>query len=215
MRSEELHENFRAIRDSQNFDENHRTRLHRAISWLKCAESYSENDADVAVIALWISFNSCYSIESNSRALKHDKRKANLLIEKLLEFDTENVLHNLLFDKYREEIKRIINNKFIYGRYWESRKKTDLDWQKSFTNARRAARRSLEEGDTAKLLNIIIARLYVLRNQLIHGGATYKGSINREQVNDAKGLLIDLIPVIIETMFNKADWGEISYPVVG
>ena len=73
----------------------------------------------------------------------------------------------------------------------------------------------LEEGDTAKLLNIIIARLYVLRNQLIHGGATYKGSINREQVNDAKGLLIDLIPVIIETMFNKADWGKISYPVVG
>ena len=57
-----------------------------------------------------------------------------------------------------------------------------------------------------KLLNIIIDRLYVLRNQLIHGGATYKGGVNREQVSDAKDLLIDLIPTIIETMFNKADW---------
>ena len=214
MRSEVLHEKFRIIRESQNLDENHRTRLHRAISWLKCAEHYSEEDADVAVIALWISFNSCYSIESNSRALKHDKRKANLLIEKLLEFDAEDVLHNLLFDKYREEIQRIINNKFIYGPYWGSRKKTDLDWQTSFTKARRAARRSLEKGDTAKLLSIIIDRLYVLRNQLIHGGATYKGGINREQVNDAKGLLIDLIPIVIETMFNKTDWGEISFPVI-
>jgi len=214
MHSEELHEKFRAIRDSRNLDDTHRTRLHRAISWLKCAEKHSESDDDIAVIALWISFNSCYSIDSNNHSLKPEKQKVNLLIEKLLEFDTKNVLYDLLFDKYRVEVKRLINNKFIYEPYWRSRKEADIDWKASFTKARRSARISLEKGDTAKLLSIIIDRLYVLRNQLIHGGATYKGGVNRGQVRDAKDLLIDLIPTIIETMFNKADWGEIFYPVV-
>jgi len=214
MHSEELHEKFRAIRDSRNLDDTHRTRLHRAISWLKCAEKHSESDDDIAVIALWISFNSCYSIDSNNHSLKPEKQKVNLLIEKLLEFDTKNVLYDLLFDKYLVEVKRLINNKFIYEPYWRSRKEADIDWKASFTKARRSARISLEKGDTAKLLSILIDRLYVLRNQLIHGGATYKGGVNREQVRDAKDLLIDLIPTIIETMFNKADWGEIFYPVV-
>ena len=56
MRSEELHAKFREIRESNNLDDAHRTRLHRAISWLKCAEKHSGNDDDLAVIALWISF---------------------------------------------------------------------------------------------------------------------------------------------------------------
>ena len=93
-------------------------------------------------------------------------------------------------------------------------KKLSVDWQASFTKARRRARIALEKEDTAKLLSIIIDRLYVLRNQLFHGGATYRGAVNRDQISDARGLLIDLIPTIIETMFNKADWGDIYYPVI-
>jgi hypothetical protein len=32
----------------------HATRLHRAVSWLRCAEQYAEADEDLSFIALWV-----------------------------------------------------------------------------------------------------------------------------------------------------------------
>ena len=60
-------------------------------------------------------------------------------------------------------------------------------------------------------------RLYTLRNQLIHGGATWNGSVNREQLRDCVGLLSKLVPVIIDLMMDSPDtlWGDACYPVVG
>jgi hypothetical protein len=62
----------------------------------------------------------------------------------------------------------------------------------------------------------VLDRLFVLRNQLIYGGATYKGRVNREQVQDGAGLLGTLMPIMIEIMMNAndQDWGDIAYPVV-
>jgi hypothetical protein len=69
----------------------------------------------------------------------------------------------------------------------------------------------------AKLIEVVLDRLYMLRNQLMHGGATYKSKVNRAQVRDACNILKLFIPIIIEIiMENKnEDWGEIYYPVVG
>ena len=189
--------------------------MHRAISWLKCAESHYDSEDDLTVISLWIAFNCCYSIDSPVSLMTPERLKVKELIEKLILHDQENRIHNLLFKKYLKEITRIINNKYIFEPFWKAQKDSTVDWMRSFTKARRTARISLEKGETEVLFAIIIDRLYVLRNQLIHGGATYGGMINREQIKDAKGLLIDLIPIIIETMFNKEDWGDIYYPVVG
>ena len=40
--------------------QNDKTRLHRAISWVKCAEEYNDNP-DIKFITLWIAFNACYA----------------------------------------------------------------------------------------------------------------------------------------------------------
>ena len=39
-------------------------------------------------------------------------------------------------------------------------------------------------GDTRKALNILFDRLNVLRNQIVHGSATWKSGVNRDQVED-------------------------------
>lgn len=41
----------------------------------------------------------------------------------------------------------------------------------------------------------VFTKLYTLRNQIIHGGATYNSQINREQLKDACNLLNKLIPL--------------------
>ena len=74
----------------------------------------------------------------------------------------------------------------------------------------------LMEGRTDAVLSIVFDRLYVLRNQLVHGGATWNSGVNREQVRDGARILMALIPAIIERMLDhpELDLGEIAYPVV-
>ena len=66
------------------------------------------------------------------------------------------------------------------------------------------------------VLSIVFSRIYTLRNQIMHGGATWNGSVNRDQIRDCVAILADLVPVVIEVMMDHhgALWGEASYPVV-
>jgi len=65
-------------------------------------------------------------------------------------------------------------------------------------------------------LSVVMTRLYTLRNQLIHGGATWDSQLNRDQVRDCSNLLGKLVPVIIEIMLDHPDhdWGPAIYPAV-
>jgi hypothetical protein len=65
-------------------------------------------------------------------------------------------------------------------------------------------------------MGLVLDRLYTVRNQLIHGGATYQSKVNRSQVKDASEILSFLVPLIIDIMITNIneDWGTINYPVI-
>lgn len=65
-------------------------------------------------------------------------------------------------------------------------------------------------------LLIIQGRLYTLRNQILHGGATWNSLVNRYQMRDAVAILSKLIPLIIKTLMDnpKQFIGEAVYQVV-
>ena len=70
--------------------------------------------------------------------------------------------------------------------------------------------------DTARILSVVFDRLYVLRNQIIHGGATWNSAVNRSQVTDGAAVLGSLIPLFIDIMMDNPDrdWGRPFYPVI-
>jgi hypothetical protein len=70
--------------------------------------------------------------------------------------------------------------------------------------------------DTAILLSIVLDRLYILRNQLVHGGATWNGSINRAQIKDGVAILGVLVPMIVTLMMRNGgdEFGDIAFPVL-
>jgi hypothetical protein len=70
-----------------------------------------------------------------------------------------------------------------------------------------------DEKDTHYILGILFKRLYVLRNQIIHGGSTWKGKINRDQVNDGARLMQHIVPLFIDIMMKNPseDWGPLTY----
>jgi len=92
----------------------------------------------------------------------------------------------------------------------------EAGWRRQFETSKAAAKRGLAQQDTRRLLAVVLDRLYTLRNQLIHGGATWNSGVNRVQVNDGAAILALLVPTIIHLMIENAGqvWGNVCYPVV-
>jgi hypothetical protein len=112
----------------------------------------------------------------------------------------------------------LLKNEFVFKDFWKYQNGllTADEWESHFKKSRRAAELALAGGDTLKVLLIVLKRLYVLRNQLIHGGATWDSAVNRDQVRDCANLLGKLVPIIIEIMMDhpQHNWGAATYPVV-
>lgn len=72
------------------------------------------------------------------------------------------------------------------------------------------------QGDTSKVLAIVFDRLYVLRNQLVHGSTTWNSQVNRAQLADAVAILGTLVPLVLTIMMDRPDqpYGDALYPVV-
>ena len=189
-------------------------RLHRAISWLKSAEKQAEN-LDMKFISLWISFNACYAVDLNGISTKSEKAKLRDFTSSLVDFDRTR-LYNLFWEKYSGPVKVLIENKFVFEKFWEYTRGESQDYQIAFNKSIETATNCLSKQNIEGLLEIVLERLYTLRNQIIHGGATYNSKLNRSQLRDACNIIQLLVPIIIDIMLENGehDWGEIAYPVV-
>jgi hypothetical protein len=80
----------------------------------------------------------------------------------------------ILWEQFSGSIRLLLDNRYIYQDFWNYRngKLTETAWQRNFADANKAARTALAQRDTATVLSIVLSRLYTLRNQLMHGGAT-------------------------------------------
>jgi hypothetical protein len=196
-------------------DENDVIRLHRAISWVKCAEE-QENNTDLKFITLWIAFNACYADNDPHEYTLSEKKRFKDFIERLVKCDKEERFFKLLWFKFPGPIRLLIDNKYAYKQFWDAQRGDKLDWERLFNQSKIDSRNYLAHQQVSKLLGLVLDRLYTVRNQLIHGGATYKSKVNRNQVKDASEILGFLVPVIIDIMITNIneDWGVINYPVI-
>ena len=213
MTSQTLKRKLKALEGQ--LSETHAIRIHRALSWLKAAEEQEKNQ-DLRLICLWVSANSLYAMdEASFEALPERERFADF-VDRLVQLDESTKLYHLLWNKFSGPVRLLIENKFIYSPFWNYQRGETRDWEKGFHQSITDASNALAKKNVNYLLRIVLDRLYVLRNQLIHGGATYTSQINRAQVRDGANILISLLPVIIEIMMDnpKANWGKIYYPPI-
>ncbi|MFK4752651.1 hypothetical protein [Oceanobacter antarcticus] len=189
-------------------------RVHRALSWLHRAEQC--HDEDGAFIFLWISLNAAYANDAGEYR-ESEASTFRYFVTRIVALDHQRVIADLLWDTYSGPIRLLLSNEYVYQRYWDyHNQKPDIEeWQISFNRARDQSKSALANQKTADVLNIVMERLYTLRNQLVHGGATWNGKVNRSQVRDGRNILASLVPVIITIMMDNATahWGEPFYPV--
>ena len=192
-----------------------RVRIHRAISWFGRAETET-GDPDARFIFLWIAFNAAYArelgFEDNARA------QLGAFFAKLLALDEEKRLAALMLSQFSGPIRTLIANRFVFEPFWKALREHDASdrWETRFAASSQFAMRSVLEGRTDQVLSAVFDRLYVLRNQLVHGGSTWASRVNRAQVKDGASILMAVMPVVIELMIDHpaTDFGDILYPVL-
>ncbi len=196
-------------------DDDLRIRVHRATSWIARAQAETA-DADLRVILLWIAFNAAYA-----RELGHERSEREKLVaffRLLHSLDGERRLQAILFERFSGPIRTMIDNKFVFEPFWRALREHDSSdaWSRDFEARKKAAMHALLGQRTDVVLEIVFDRLYVLRNQLVHGGATWNSQVNRAQVRDGANILGELLPVIVDLMLDHpdSDFGEILYPVL-
>lgn len=253
------------IKASRNEDHPLRRRLRRSLSWFERADS-DELDDDVRYIFLWVAFNAAYADaqdlhldewERYSRYFKKLTEKPNNVYR----------IYNILKCELGEECLSLVGNRYVFRGFWRflddsvgrfsEEEWKESEYERSLQSESRRVRRllgfddrfgpmraALEEtgfanrSNTIDLLNILFRRLYVLRNQIMHGSSTSQawmdtkrsdsregststedGSLNRNQVEDGVRILSCLMPLFLDVMMNHTEleleeyWGRLLYPV--
>lgn len=205
----------RLKRDADRYPDATRIRLHRALSWLDRA-GREDKDPDAAFIFLWIAFNAAYAREFGDG--NNERQRLVQFIATLVAADLDRQVHALVFKAFSGPIRTLIGNKYVFEPFWRALREHDSSnrWESAFHASQKATLASIVRGDTATVLAIVFDRLYVLRNQLVHGGATWNSRINRAQVRDGVRILAAVIPVLLGLMLDcpGLGLGDVLYPVV-
>lgn len=181
-----------------------RLRVHRALSWLEQAEQTT--DLDTRFIFLWIAFNAIYAKDfSNVRGT--DKSLFIEFLYRISKLDSEQRLYDLVWRIYSGSIRILLDNRYTFQPFWDYHNGVigEAEWQANFETSNKKAHMALTDKNTVAVLSAVFSRLYTLRNQIVHGGATHGSSVNRDQIRDACRILNDILPVMIEIVMVNAD----------
>lgn len=201
----------------ESFSEPLKLRMHRALSWLGRAEAEIEDD-DAKFIFLWIAFNSAYANEIRDRRGFSERRLLLHFLHRLIDSDGEQMLYQAIWEHFPKSIRLLITNRYVFQPFWDYQngRVAEEVWIERFGRSRNSANLALGRMNTKKVIAIVFDRLYVLRNQIVHGGSTWNSGANRDQVRDGANILGFVVPIIVQLMMEHPEqgWGDACYPVV-
>ena len=207
-------------RDPSNPYDGLNHRLRRTLSWLGRAEREIE-DSDAAFIFLWIAFNAMY--DQQGVPPFHEREKANFKAYLDTIFCLESDRMDAVMRNLSTDVENLLNNKYVFRNAHE-------DWKRRLKD-RKGKRESVWYKRTKETLHQLLDSLYALRNQMLHGSATWNGNVNRPQVISGAKIMATLVPHFIDVMIRHPDgpqpvrdevaagahaggWGAPRYPVV-
>lgn len=194
-----------------------RLRLHRALSWRQRAQR-EEDDPDAQFIFYWVAFNAAYADDMAKAAHGPERSRFEDFFRKIVRYDADRAIYNAIWQRFAQSIRVLLTNRYVFQPFWNHHNGVPghADWEPRFEKSQKQVQAALARQDTLFILSVLFDRLYVLRNQLIHGGATWNSSVNRHQVRDGARILEFLLPLFLDVMMDhpEEDWGSPHYPVV-
>lgn len=212
QRADALRERFDALakeRDPRHRDDPLMLRMRRVTSWVTSAAQEGRDD-DTAFMCYWVAFNALYGDDTGLIKLEETERATyRRCIEKIADTGPLVLYRELDEALGEEEIRALVNDRYVLAPYWHS-----AGWQRALREDAQRLDSALQWKNTKEVLCLVFDRLYVLRNQLLHGGATWGSSINRAEVAMGRRFAAFLIPLLADRVLDNPDldWGKPYYP---
>ena len=197
------------------------TRIRRAESWLECARKEHESGDlysghwDVAFVLYWIAFNAAFATDDAESPNTH--REFHKCFALVLRRDNDGEIFRAL-EKLADPMQEILNNKYLFKRYWYfvNGRQGNENWQKRFDDQLASVRNAKRRAPAARaktILSLLFQRLATLRNQIVHGGATWKSRYNRSSVEHGLPIMAHLVPAFVRIIrqHRKREWGTPYY----
>ena len=191
-------------------------RLCRVETWLRRAEAaLVADDPDVAFVLYWIAFNAAYARDvspKNPDTLTSIRRYFN----DLLDVDHRNAVRDAIWNDCNDQIHSIVDIEYLYRPYWDhanAEPEAPVEWTDGFNSDKSLVRDALQSNQydhIRTVLRIVFDRLYVFRNQLVHGGAQFESHYNRDSIFDGARIMASLVPVFLDLMraSHGMEWGR-------
>jgi len=211
--------------DPRSAEDNNRWRMDRALSWLKRSEDCNpKNDPDERFLFLWISFNAAYGDDANlkpSRWKTKDHNKIAQFLCQIVKKDADDRLADVI-RMHKKQFDKILAIRFLFRPFWQAAyiRVAWLRWSNpssTFVTQRLKVQNGF--ATTFTVLRYTFDRLYTLRSQLFHGGASYRDEYNRSSLKPANIILGACVPEILKIMLealnsqhDMGDWGNVAYP---
>ena len=194
-----------------NWKEDHRIRVHRAISWLKASEKYAGEDIDVAFLAAVNAANACWAV---NRA--KDRESIDHLVEQLRGTESLKKITMMLASKEGTEwANMMIGNKYFYPEYAEyvRGEMSEDAWLNQATKNHEKAQNAFDRKHFDTVLAVVLKQLVSQRAQVAHGYTTYESSANRKPLKMTTTMLAKIVGQILLEMIKspQKDWGDMPY----
>lgn len=203
----ELRASFRSLPTAQrDANQGFSIRVWRALSWLERAESMGRSDYEGRFIAAWISFNALYGRLDSKHRPWGDRESWGAFTSTIWRLDDDKRLRRVLF-KRQMMVLKLLDTKFLSAQYWEQ-------GDAALRTIKKDVRHAITSYGTLHVFRNLFERLYIMRVQVFHGASTKGSKLNRRVLQSSGGVLLDLLPVMLEIMIVRGveeDWGLVCF----
>jgi hypothetical protein len=189
-------------------------RFHRACSWLARVEQMDESDVDLALIAQWIALNSLYGqwdLEKSSAVA--DRECWRVFLDRIVDLDADGVLPAMLVE-HRGLVMMLCEDPYLNDLFWKDPR---AERAPQLRRKKFSAQSWYFENNWKLILEAVADRIYLMRCQLIHGAATFGGSLNRRSLKHCALMMSQVISAVLLVLIDhgaEEDWGIMCYPPV-
>ena len=182
---------------------NLQTRTRRALSWLERAEM-ERDDRDAAFIFYWIAFDAvCAGRWRGESPTQEDFKN---LFQQVADAEGLDAIRDCVLDgDFFDMIVEVVANPYVFEPFWDyfnAGAASADDWQNLLIADVERVSVDLENGNVVEPLATLFERLYVVRNQLLHGEATWNRYVNRSQVENGVEILATMVPALVALMMD-------------
>ena len=160
----------------------------------------------MAFTCYWFAFNALYAKDPYKS--NHGER------ESFKEFfrtviGSDNECKRAILDEIQgnlsEPIKVLLDNEYAFEPFWKHHNGVIKanNWKDTFDKDKREVNKDLRKQNVVGVLSVVFYRLYVVRNQIVHGNATWNGGRNIDQLRVGVNIMTFVIPQLITSVMNN------------